>query len=101
MVRDADEIKSALGRLIDFNETRLGGVPWSLNSVSDEHVRPRLNRIVGFEMPIERIEANFRLIQDRPAEDRRDVIEALSRMPDTHANKVADLIRQHSPEDAN
>lgn len=101
MVRDADEVTSALGRLIDFNEARLGGEPWSLNSVSEEHVRPRLSRIVGLEMPIERIEANFRLLQNRPAEDRRDVMEALSKLPDTHAHKVADLIRQHSSEDDN
>jgi len=50
-------------------------------------------------MPIERIEANFRLLQDRPADDRHGVVEALSKMPDTHANKVADLMRQHRPDD--
>lgn len=59
----------------------------------------RLSRIVGLEMPIERIEANFRLLQDRPADDRHGVVEALSKMPDTHANKVADLMRQHRPDD--
>jgi predicted FMN-binding regulatory protein PaiB len=46
-------------------------------------------------MPIERIESNFRLLQDRPAADRRGAAEALSQLPDTRAQGVTELIRTH------
>jgi transcriptional regulator len=83
--------------LVDFNEARLGD-PWSLSSVDEDHVNRVMRGIVGFEMPIERIEANFRLLQNRPAEDRNRVADALTRLDDTRAKRVSALMRRHSPD---
>ena len=97
LVEDTAETRAGLDRLVDFNEARFGD-PWSLDSVDDEHVARVMTRIIGYEMPIDRIEANFRLLQNRPAQDKRRAAETLSQLSDTGARKVAELIRKHSPE---
>jgi predicted FMN-binding regulatory protein PaiB len=57
-----------------------------------------MSAIVGFQMPIDRIESNFRLIQERPAADRKSVADALSQLPDPRAQGAAELIRRYDPD---
>lgn len=56
-----------------------------------------LKRIVGFEMPIERVEGKFKLGQNRSAEDRSGIVRALAQIGDRNA---ADLIELMSDADA-
>jgi len=95
LVGEIKDVRSGLGRLVDWNETRFDE-PWSLDSVDEGHVAKMMRAIVGFEMIIERMEANFRLLQNRPAGDRRRIADALARLDDTRAQGVAALMRRHS-----
>ena len=95
LIEDPDLIRAHLGRLVDFNEARIGDA-WSLDSVDAGHISRTQRGIVGFEMSIERIESNFRLLQNRPAEDRRNIADILSKLDDTRAKKIADWVRRHS-----
>ena len=97
LVEDTNEVRSGLERLVDFNEARFDD-PWSLGCVDEEHVTKMMGGIVGFEMPIERMETNFRLLQNRPVGDRCRIAEALSQLSDTRAQAVAALIRRNSLE---
>ncbi len=92
LIEDAARIRAGLDRLVDFNEARFGA-PWRLDSVDADHVSRAMRGIVGFEMPVARIEGNFRLLQNRPAQDRHSVADTLSELPDTRAQEVAELIR--------
>ena len=52
-----------------------------------------LTQIVGFEMPVERLEAKFKLSQNRPKADQARVIEALAGSAGTAAAGVAALMK--------
>jgi transcriptional regulator len=52
--------------------------PWDGEMPSD-YFEEELRHIVGFEMPIERLEGKFKLSQNRAAEDRAGVLEGLRR----------------------
>lgn len=52
--------------------------PWSASELGEGGVERRLPRIVGFEIPIERLEAKFKMGQDEHLEDMKAVIRALS-----------------------
>lgn len=59
--------------------------PWSLGSVEEEYIIRIMGGIVDFELPIKRMEANFRLLQNRPTGDRRRIADALSQLSDMRA----------------
>jgi transcriptional regulator len=51
--------------------------PWAVSDAPAEFVQGMLRAIVGFELPIERLEGKWKMSQNRPAEDRAGVIEGL------------------------
>jgi transcriptional regulator len=51
--------------------------------------------IVGFVMPIERLEGKFKLSQNRSREDQRRVVERLGGSPDAVDRALAELSRHH------
>ena len=53
--------------------------PWAVSDAPAKFIGTMLNGIVGFELPIERLEGKWKLSQNRPAEDRIGVIEGLRR----------------------
>lgn len=63
--------------------------PWP-NQLPDEFRRNLLKSIVGFEMPISRIEGKFKLSQNRPAQDQANVFRELSASQNPDARAVAD-----------
>ena len=99
LVDDPEKVWAGQKRLVDFRETQFD-TPWQMESVAGEWLDGMMRAIVSFEMPIERIEANFRLLQNRPTGDRRRVADALAELDDTHAKGVATLIRRYSLEAA-
>jgi transcriptional regulator len=61
----------------------------------DESYRHRmLSHIVGFEISANRIEAKFKLNQNRTREDQENVIASLSKADDTAVSGVARLMEQ-------
>ncbi len=66
--------------------------PWP-NQLPDDFRRNLLRSIVGFEMPISRIEGKFKLSQNRPEQDRANVVRELSGSSSPNAQTVADWMR--------
>ena len=56
-------------------------------------MKRRLPYILGFEMPIERIEAKFKMGQDERQIDTRAAIDKLQ---DSSSRNLSDLMRRHS-----
>ena len=71
----ATKTRSVLDALIDRFENHRPA-PWKL-ALSDRQRDAMMGAIVGFEMPIRRIDAKFKLSQNRSRDDRLRVIEAL------------------------
>jgi transcriptional regulator len=66
---------------------------WSVQSVPEQSYGKLLDAIVGFEIPISRCEAKFKLGQNRSLEDRAGAIAGLEREPSPMALELAKFMR--------
>jgi transcriptional regulator len=67
---------------------------WS--SLSEAYRNRMLNHIVGFEIAVDRVEAKFKLSQNRTGQEQQKVIESLRRSSDTAISGTAELMCQHA-----
>jgi len=80
-----------LKRLVSTYEGQLRE-PWSMDVLPDEYVHGLLRGIVGFEIPIDRIEGKFKLSQNRTVADQRGAIAGLREMGTRLETEVAELM---------
>ncbi|MCP2164921.1 FMN-binding negative transcriptional regulator [Goodfellowiella coeruleoviolacea] len=73
---DPDWLADVVRRLTDKHEAQRPH-PWSVNDAPPEFISGQLRAIVGVEVAIKRIEAKFKLSQNRPAADIDGVINGL------------------------
>ncbi len=66
--------------------------PWRMK-LPDSYLQPLLRAIVGFEIPITRLEGKLKLSQNRSPADQRGVIDALTRQGDLAGGAVAALMQ--------
>ncbi|HAE48033.1 FMN-binding negative transcriptional regulator (plasmid) [Tistrella mobilis] len=99
LVEEPEEILAVLRRTVALWDTPLGG-PWSFAAMPDALILPRLERIVAIDMPLDRVEAKFKLNQDKTAADRAGVIAALDAAGDDQARAMAAMLRAFETEGA-
>ena len=75
-VEDGHQTAAILEQLVGKHEAHRSD-PWDLRSVSTDYYQHMVRQIVGFEMPIDRIEAKFKLSQNRSKADREGVVDGL------------------------
>ncbi|ANY09855.1 FMN-binding negative transcriptional regulator [Pseudonocardia sp. HH130630-07] len=73
---DGDWLADVVRRLTDLHESGRDE-PWTVDDAPERFVRGQLRAIVGVEFRIERIEAKFKLSQNRPAADIDGVVAGL------------------------
>ena len=66
---------------------------WQLRELGTGGMNRRLPHILGFEMPIERIEAKFKMGQDERLSDTRA---AIGKLQDGSNRSLSDLMRRHN-----
>lgn len=94
-VQTPAELESALGVLTDHMEQHIPR-GWKMTDVPHADITRRLPAIVGFEMPIERIEGKFKLGQDEPTRDALAVAARLEEAAEPSHRALAALIRHHN-----
>jgi transcriptional regulator len=67
--------------------------PWTFD-LPDEYLRHMMQGIVGFTMPITRLEGKYKLSQNRPTQDYPRIVEALQQQGEALSTDVATLMRQ-------
>lgn len=67
--------------------------PWLFESLTEEYVQQMIRGIVGFEMPITRLEGKFKLNQNRSEADRESVVAALEQSGDPMSVALAAQMR--------
>jgi len=92
IIEDHDEMYAMLKRLVGTHEDSRDQ-PWQIES-SDEYVHKMIAAIVGFEIPIARLEGKFKLSQNRTQIDQAHVIEGLSASGSSQDAEVAALMRE-------
>jgi transcriptional regulator len=87
---DADWLATFLNRLTEKHEAPFDA-PWSVSDAPDDYIALTMKHIVGIEIEIVRIEAKWKVSQNRPAADRDGVARGLDGSRDSAS---ADLVRQ-------
>jgi transcriptional regulator len=93
VLSDPAVLHRLLGATVDTYEGAFEA-PWSLGRLPEGVVEKMAEAIVGFEIPISRLEGKFKLNQNRSAADRRGVISALQRSGDPLGMAVAELMER-------
>ncbi|MDE1903923.1 MAG: FMN-binding negative transcriptional regulator, partial [Alphaproteobacteria bacterium] len=68
---------------------------WHVTDAPVDYTRSMLKAIVGFELPVARLEGKWKMSQNRPAEDVPGIVDALSRESDTAAD-VARIVAERN-----
>jgi transcriptional regulator len=90
---DADRLLALVTQLTEMHETPRAE-RWAVSDAPADYIRGMLRAIVGFELPIERLEGKWKMSQNRPAEDRAGVAEGLRRGGEP---TVAEIVVERNP----
>lgn len=94
--RTFSERSELLNMLDDLIPTFEAAYAEQWSSLSEAYHNRMLNHIVGFEIAVGRIEAKFKLSQNRSRQEQQNVIDSLSRSADTAISGTAELMCQHA-----
>jgi transcriptional regulator len=89
---DADRLLTLVSALTDRHEAGRAQ-PWKVADAPADYIDGMLKAIVGFALPIQRLEGKRKLSQNRNAADIAGVREGLSASPDAHDQALAHLMR--------
>lgn len=92
VIDDPEAVYAGQQALVNHHEAQFD-TPWRMEDVDTGFIDGMMRAIVSFEIPIERIQCKFKLSQNRPAEDRTRVVEALEASDHAGADAVAALMR--------
>lgn len=67
--------------------------PWKVSDAPADFIEQQLATIIGFEMPITRLQGKWKLSQNRPLADSAGVVEGLLEQGGDNAVAAADLVR--------
>ncbi len=93
VITDYDEAYEILKRLIDRYESNSH---YRLETLPKDFVEKEIKGIVAFQIEVTRIEANYKLSQNRKDEDYRNIIAQLEKRTDDLSHGVAEAMRENS-----
>jgi transcriptional regulator len=91
VIDDAEWLRALVTRLTETHEAERAA-PWAVSDAPADYIAGMLRAIVGFELPIARLEGKWKMSQNRPAEDRAGVVEGLKREGGAEEAAVADIV---------
>jgi transcriptional regulator len=89
---DADRLLNLVSALTDRHEAARAQ-PWKVADAPADYIDSMLKAIVGFALPIQRLEGKRKLSQNRSTADIAGVREGLAASPDAHDQALAHLMR--------
>jgi transcriptional regulator len=89
LIHDPERLRQMLLDLVEFHEGNL------FENMSEAFSNNRLEAIVGFEIPIERIEGKFKFNQNKSHQDQQGVISALENSSDSNQRAVAEIMKKN------
>ena len=88
---DAERLLRLVTRLTETHESGRWQ-PWAVSDAPAPYIQTMLKGIVGFELPIVRLEGKWKMSQNRPAEDRAGAVEGLRREGGAGEAAVAEIM---------
>jgi transcriptional regulator len=94
IVDDQDELHGILSRLVDRYESNSGAIPeYHLDTLPKELVIKKMKGVVGLRIRLTRLEAKFKLNQNRSRPERENVIIELEKRSDENSAGIAKAMR--------
>ncbi|RAV99427.1 FMN-binding negative transcriptional regulator [Pseudochryseolinea flava] len=93
---EGEELYQSLKDLLDTYEAHVEH-PVTMESLSDEYVNQNLRALVGFQIEISRMEASYKLSQNRDAKNHQSIIKHLEQSNDANAHAIANEMKKHHP----
>ena len=84
--------RAIVTRLTNLHESTFP-IPWKVTDAPAAYIDGQLKAIVGFELPISRIEGKRKFNQNRSAADQAGVVEGLRSLNDPTKSAVADFMQ--------
>ena len=94
IVTDQEETYGILSRLVARNESNAA---YRLETLPQEFVSKEIRGIVAFQVEVTRIEANYKLSQNRNDEDYHNIISRLEEREDEMSHGVAEAMKEKRP----
>lgn len=88
---DGEEYRAMLSRLIQRHEN---GTSYRMESLPQDFVEKQMNGTVGFQVKVTRIEANYKLSQNRDDEDYHNIVARLNEREDEMSHRVAEAMEK-------
>ncbi|MBX3038949.1 MAG: FMN-binding negative transcriptional regulator [Anaerolineales bacterium] len=86
-----DEVHALLSRLVQNHEPQTG---YSLESLPEDFVQKEIKGVAGFEVNVTRIDAAYKLSQNRDDESYQNIVTELEKREDADSAKVAEEMRK-------
>lgn len=83
-----------LNELTDIHEADRA-LPWKVSDAPIEYTERMIERIVGIEMPIEKLIGKWKVSQNRPDPDKLGVVAGLLAKGDPQCEEMAALVNEH------
>jgi transcriptional regulator len=93
LVEDNARLREMVMALVDNHEAPLGR-PWDVRK-AEPTIDEELRAIIGFEIPIDRLEGKFKMNQNRSREDQEGVVAALEKSADPSEREIARMMREN------
>lgn len=94
-VMEGDELYSLLSSLVQNHEAQTS---YRLEGLPQDFVMSQMKGTIGFQIQVTRLEAGFKLSQNRDDEDHRNIISELEKRSDELSHGVANAMRDNRPE---
>jgi len=88
-ITDTDNTNQIVQRLVSRYETTVPDSTYNSTDLAPGYLEQELEGIVGFELQIHKMEAKFKLSQNRSKEDQKSVVKGLKTYGDYNGVKVA------------
>ena len=90
-ILENEEVYSLLSNLIKNHESNTG---YSLENLPEDFVRKEIKGVVGFAMEVTRIDAGYKLSQNRDDESYGNIVEELEKREDENSLSVAEEMKR-------
>lgn len=92
---EGDKLMHSLKRLVDKYE-RYSAKPVSVENMTPTFLQREINGLVGFEICITRVEAAYKLSQNRDASNHQAIVTALENCNNENVNNIAKAMRKEA-----
>ncbi len=93
IIDDAEWLRKLVTRLTESQESQRER-PWQVNDAPGDYINTMLKAIVGFEIPIRRLQGKWKMSQNRSPQDREGVINSLASQDDAASQAILDAMRR-------